>query len=384
MGTAERVAGGILANNVQHARHQLKQQQIAVEKLKIFRGRKVKKEDIVVLTQQFAVMVRSSLPILQIFDLLQQSQSNPYLQWVLSQIKDDVEQGQALAQALGRYPEYFDSFYCGVVAAGELGGVLDQVLDDLAHTLEQSQTLKRQVSKALSYPLTVLVMALLLITVMMVFVLPEFEHVYQSVGASLPWLTQVLITVSRNMPYILPVGVIFGVVVYYSLRTHYRHSARFRMACEQKIFRLPLLGHIWQQSLQANLLRTLAVLFAAGVPLSEALTAIGKMGKNETYRTAIQKIRSNIMQGQSLSQAMQETEKFDILVIHMTKVGEESGRLDQLLFQTAQLQENEIQHRISMATTLLEPMMMLILGVIVGILLLALYWPLFQLGNVLR
>lgn len=383
LGSTQTVSGELMAKNAQQAKLLLRRQGILTLKIKKCRSQKVNVHDIAVLTRQFAMMVKSSLPLLQIFDLLEKSQEKSALRAVLASIRQQVAQGQSLAQAFAKYPQYFDRFYCGVLAAGETGGVLDQVLENLADTLTQNAKLKRQVQKAAIYPVSVLLIASLLILVMMMFVLPEFEQVYRTAGVALPWLTQSLMNIAQVMPYLLPLFLGLSVLATWIARRQYTHNYRFRLLIHRFLLHLPLMGKVVRESTQARILRTSAVLFAAGVPLPDALSASGGVCGNAVYEQAVQNIRRRIIQGNALTLAMQESGVFDHLAVQMVAVGEESGTLDAMLLQTAQLQENETSHRIEILTSLLEPMLMLVLGVLVGILLLALYLPLFQLGNVL-
>ena len=327
-------------------------------------------------------MMKAGLPLMQAFEIVARGHSNPSMTQMLMQVRADVEQGSALGKSFSKYPKYFDRFYCNLVSAGETGGVLEGLLDKLAVYKEKTQAIKKKVKTALTYPIAIMVVAVALIFVMMMFVLPAFGEVYSSMGAELPGLTQIVMSMSKffvKYGWVMIVAIILAGFGLYKL---HQKSPAFQKRVDSIMLRLPIFGPIVRKATIARWSRTTATLFAAGVPLVEVLDSVAGAAGNILYEEATKDIQAKVTQGLSLTSSMQSTEMFPNMIIQMAAIGEESGSLDDMLNKAAEFYEEEVDNSVSQLSSLMEPVIMVVLGSTIGVLLVAMYLPLFNLGNV--
>ncbi|MDO5640664.1 MAG: type II secretion system F family protein [Neisseria sp.] len=383
--TDQIVRGEVIAKDEEEARKKLQRRGIRplrVSKVKAVRKRRITQEDITVFTRQLATMMKAGLPLMQAFELVARGHVNPAMTQLLMQVRADVEQGSSLGKAFAKHPKYFDRFYCNLIAAGETGGVLESLLDKLAVYKEKTQAIKKKVKSVLTYPIAIIVVAVALIMVMMMFVLPAFKKVYSDMGAELPGMTQMVMNISDffvSYGWAMIIGMI--VLVFALFKLHQRSPA-FQKRMDALMLKLPIFGSIVKKATIARWSRTTATLFAAGVPLVEALDSVAAASGNILYEEATQDIRSKVTQGLSLTSSMQGTDMFPNMVLQMASIGEESGSLDDMLNKSAEFYEDEVDNSIAQLSSLMEPIIMVVLGTIIGTLLVAMYLPLFNLGSV--
>ena len=383
--TERLVRGEVVAKDEEEARKKLQRRGIRplrISKVKTARKRRITQEDITVFTRQLATMMKAGLPLMQAFEIVARGHSNPSMTEMLMQVRSDVEQGSALGKSFSKYPKYFDRFYCNLVSAGESGGVLESLLDKLAVYKEKTQAIKKKVKTALTYPIAIIVVALALIFIMMMFVLPAFKEVYANMGAELPSLTQLVMSLSDLFVDYGWIMIILLIVSAFGLYKLHEKSPTFQKRIDALILRLPVFGTIVRKATIARWARTTSTLFAAGVPLVEVLDSVAGASGNILYEEATQDIRAKVTQGLSLTSSMQSTDMFPNMVIQMAAIGEESGSLDDMLNKAAEFYEDEVDNSVSRLSALMEPIIMVVLGSLIGILLIAMYLPLFNLGNV--
>ena len=385
LSTDQIVRGEVVAKDEEEARKKLQRRGIRplrVSKVKSTRKKRITQEDITVFTRQLATMMKAGLPLMQAFEIVARGHSNPSMTQMLMQVRADVEQGSALGKSFSKYPKYFDRFYCNLVSAGETGGVLEGLLDKLAVYKEKTQAIKKKVKPALTYPIAIMVVAVALIFVMMMFVLPAFGEVYSSMGAELPGLTQIVMSMSKffvKYGWVMIVAIILAGFGLYKL---HQKSPAFQKRVDSIMLRLPIFGPIVRKATIARWSRTTATLFAAGVPLVEVLDSVAGAAGNILYEEATKDIQAKVTQGLSLTSSMQSTEMFPNMIIQMAAIGEESGSLDDMLNKAAEFYEEEVDNSVSQLSSLMEPVIMVVLGSTIGVLLVAMYLPLFNLGNV--
>lgn len=343
-------------------------------------GSTVKPRDVAVFSRQIATMMASGVPMVQAFEIIADGQKNIRFKNMLVDVKQSIEGGASLNEALGRYPVEFDELYRNLVQAGESAGVLDTVLDTVATYKERMEGLKSKIKKALFYPVMVLVVALLVSMILLLFVVPVFQKTFQDAGAELPAPTLIVIAASEFMKqyWWLVIGSIVGGVV--ALVMAKKRSVKFAHFLDRLMLKLPVIGNILRQSAIARFARTLGVTFRAGVPLVEALDAVAGATGSIVYGDAVRQMRDDIAVGHQMQLAMRQTGLFPNMVIQMTGIGEESGALDNMLFKVAEFYEEEVNNAVDTLSTLLEPMIMVILGVLVGGMVISLYLPIFKLG----
>ena len=383
--TERLVRGEVVAKDEEEARKKLQRRGIRplrISKVKTARKRRITQEDITVFTRQLATMMKAGLPLMQAFEIVARGHSNPSMTEMLMQVRSDVEQGSALGKSFSKYPKYFDRFYCNLVSAGESGGVLESLLDKLAVYKEKTQAIKKKVKTALTYPIAIIVVAIALIFIMMMFVLPAFKEVYANMGAELPSLTQLVMSLSDLFVDYGWIMIILLIVSAFGLYKLHEKSPTFQKRIDALILRLPIFGTIVRKATIARWARTTSTLFAAGVPLVEVLDSVAGASGNILYEEATQDIRAKVTQGLSLTSSMQSTDMFPNMVIQMAAIGEESGSLDDMLNKAAEFYEDEVDNSVSRLSALMEPIIMVVLGSLIGILLIAMYLPLFNLGNV--
>lgn len=383
--TERLVRGEVVAKDEEEARKKLQRRGIRplrISKVKTARKRRITQEDITVFTRQLATMMKAGLPLMQAFEIVARGHSNPSMTEMLMQVRSDVEQGSALGKSFSKYPKYFDRFYCNLVSAGESGGVLESLLDKLAVYKEKTQAIKKKVKTALTYPIAIIVVAIALIFIMMMFVLPAFKEVYANMGAELPDLTQLVMNLSDLFVDYGWIMIILLIASAFGLYKLHEKSPTFQKRIDALILRLPVFGAIVRKATIARWARTTSTLFAAGVPLVEVLDSVAGASGNILYEEATQDIRAKVTQGLSLTSSMQSTDMFPNMVIQMAAIGEESGSLDDMLNKAAEFYEDEVDNSVTRLSHLMEPIIMVVLGSLIGILLIAMYLPLFNLGNV--
>lgn len=345
-------------------------------------GKSIKPRDISIFSRQLATMMAAGVPMVQGFEIVAGGQSNPRVKDMLVDIKTDIEGGSALNEALGKYPIQFDELYRNLVRAGESAGVLDTVLDTIATYKENIEAIKGKIKKAMFYPAMVLGVAVLVSAILLIFVIPQFETVFKNFGADLPAFTQMLINLSRFMVdwwwlmLLIVVGSIVGMIMLY------KRSEKFAHLVGRGLLKLPVVGEILRQSAMARFARTLGVTFRAGVPLVEALDSVAGATGSVVYNEAVKRIREDVAVGHQLQLAIRQTGLFPNMVVQMVSIGEESGALDAMLFKIAEFYEQEVNNAVDALSSLLEPFIMMIIGVIVGSMVIGMYLPIFKLGSV--
>jgi len=353
-----------------------------VKKQKTKGGGKITEKDITLFTRQLATMMKAGVPLLQSFDIVGKGASNPAVGRLLLDIKTEVETGSSLNQAFRKHPAYFDPLFCNLVAAGEQAGILETLLDRLATYKEKILGIKAKIKSALFYPIAVIVVAFIVLAVIMIFVIPQFKAVFTSFGAELPAPTVFVMTMSEYFVtywYII-FGGIFGAIV--GIRTALKRSVPLQIARDRLVLRLPVFGDLLKKATIARWTRTLSTMFAAGVPLVEALDSVGGAAGNYVYRTATKQIQHEVSTGNSLTVSMQNTNVFPPMVIQMVAIGEESGQVDSMLSKVADFFEAEVDDAVEALSSLMEPMIMAFLGVVIGGIIIAMYLPIFKLGAV--
>lgn len=363
----------------------LRRRGIMVNKIKkqsFSRGRKITAKDLALFTRQLSTMLKAGVPLMQSFDIVGRGHANPSMARLMNDIRMDVETGTSLNQAFRKYPLYFDPLFCNLVAAGEQAGILETLLDRLAMYQEKTIALKGKIKKALFYPIAIIMVAILVTAVIMIFVIPSFKSVFTSFGADLPAPTLVVIAMSDFFVkywYVL-IAIVFGGG--YFLLQAWRRSPKVQAVVDRSLLKLPVLGEMLQKASIARWSRTLATTFAAGVPLVEALDSVGPASGNYVYKEATKSVQTEVNVGTSLAQAMQNTGVFPNMAVQMTQIGEESGSLDSMLSKVADYYEREVDETVDALSSLLEPMIMVVLGVIIGGIVIAIYMPIFKLGQV--
>ena len=363
----------------------LRRQGILLTKLKKRRtsgGRSVKQRDIALFTRQLATMMKAGVPLLQAFDIVGRGAVNPRLTKLLGDIRADVETGTSLSAAFRRHPMQFDALYCNLVEAGETGGILEALLERLAIYQEKTLALKSKIKAALMYPIAVLVVAFIVVVVIMVKVIPAFKEVFSSFGADLPGPTLVVIAMSEFFVATWPF--IFGGLIGggYMFMQAWRRSEKMQMVMDRLLLRIPIFGVLINKSVIARWTRTLSTMFAAGVPLVEALDSVAGAAGNAVYAEATTKIQRDVSTGSALTTAMQGTGVFPNMVIQMTSIGEESGSLDHMLAKAAEFYEEEVDDMVKGLSSLMEPIIIVVLGTIIGGIVVSMYLPIFKIGSV--
>jgi type IV pilus assembly protein PilC len=356
---------------------------ISVRKKPRTRPQALRARDITLFTRQLATMLRAGIPLLQAFDIVARSQAKPAMAQLVRQLRSDVSSGSSLQQALMRHPQHFDLLFCNLVAAGEQAGLLDDILANLAQHQEKTLAIKSQVRAALTYPLAIVLCAVLVMAVIMIWVVPSFTQVFSSFGASLPWPTLAVIAISDFMQAYWWVLTALCAAMASLLTRVWRHSPHWRARADRWLLQLPLFGAILRKATLARWTRTLATLFAAGLPLVDALQSVARAAGNAVYADATEQIARQVSQGSSLATAIEATRQFPDMVGQMVAIGEESGALDQMLSKVADFYEIEVNEAVASLAILLEPIIMLVLGVSIGGLIIAMYLPIFKLGSVI-
>jgi len=363
----------------------LRRQGVLVTKVKKRRmsgGKAIKHKDIAVFTRQLATMMKAGVPLLQAFDIVARGSPNPKLTRLLNDIRSDVETGTSLSAAFRKHPMYFNALYCNLVEAGEAGGILESLLERLAVYEEKTLALKQKIKSALIYPIAVLVVAFVVLSVIMIFVIPAFKDVFTSFGADLPAPTLAVIAMSEF--FVAYWYIIFGVLIggtYFFLQS-WKRSEKMQKFMDRLLLKIPVFGDLIYKSVVARWTRTLATMFAAGVPLVEALDSVGGASGNAVFAEATEKIQKDVSTGSALTTSMQSTGVFPTMVLQMSAIGEESGSLDHMLSKAAEFYEDEVDEMVKGLSSLMEPFIIVILGVLIGGIVVSMYLPIFKLGSV--
>lgn len=354
---------------------------VKIKKQKFSKDKKIKQQEVAVFTRQLATMMKSGVPLLQSFDIVANGHANASVSKLLYDIKASIETGSSMAQAFARHPKYFDSLFCNLVEAGEKAGILDMILDRLAMYQEKMLYIKGKIKSALTYPIAVMGIAVIVTAILMIFVVPVFGEVFASFGAELPAPTQIVMNISdffvNNWFYLLA-GTIGSIV---GIKKAIEVNVKVKNFFERTLLKLPIFGGIIRKAIVARWARTLATMFSAGVPLVEALSSVAGAAGNVVYYNATKEIQKNVSTGQSLTVSMQNEHVFPNMMIQMSQIGEESGTLDDMLNKVAEFYENEVDEAVSSLSSLMEPLIIGFLGVVVGGLVVAMYLPIFKMAG---
>ena len=355
---------------------------VKIRKQRYKRGRKISEKDITLFTRQLSTMMKAGVPLLQAFDIVAKGTDNASVAKLFMEIKGDVETGTALSQAFRKYPLHFDSLFCNLVGAGEQAGILDDLLDRLAVYKEKMLAIKGKIKSALFYPAAVLVVAAIVVVVIMLFVIPAFKGVFASFGADLPAPTLMVMAMSDF--FVANWYLLFGVIggAFYFLMQAWRRSPAVQIAMDRLFLKLPVFGEVIRKATIARWLRTLSTMFAAGVPLVEALDSVGGASGNAVYEQATDRIQKDVSTGSALTTAMTATGIFPSMVLQMAAIGEESGSLDHMLAKAAEFYEEEVDEMVKGLSSLMEPFIISVLGVLIGGIVVSMYLPIFKLGAV--
>lgn len=379
------VRGEVRAAGEAVVRANLRRQGVLVTKVRKRRmsgGSSVKAKDIAVFTRQLATMMKAGVPLLQSFDIVARGATNPRVTKLLNDVRSDVETGTSLSQSFRKHPAHFDALYCNLVEAGESAGILEALLERLATYQEKTLSIKQKIKSALTYPIAVMVVAFIVLTVIMIWVVPAFKEVFSSFGADLPMPTQIVIAMSEF--FVSYWWLIFGVLgggLYFFFQT-WKRSEKMQMTMDRLLLRVPVFGGLLYKSALARWTRTLSTMFAAGVPLVEALDSVGGASGNAVFAEATARIQKEVSTGTSLTVSMQGVNIFPVMVLQLTSIGEESGSLDDMLAKAADIYEEEVDETVKMLSSLMEPMVIVVLGVLIGGIVVAMYMPIFKLGQV--
>ncbi len=382
--SGKRVKGEMRAPGEATVAAQLRRQSINVTKIRRLRGstQKVTAKDISLFTRQLATMMKSGVPLLQAFDIVGKGHSNPSVARLLMDIKTDVETGSSLQQAFKKYPLYFNELYCNLIGAGESAGILDSLLDRLASYQEKIEAIKSKIKSALFYPISIIVIAFVITAVIMIFVIPAFEELFSSFGADLPAPTLVVMKISKI--FVTYWWLIFGGIGggLYSFFYFWKRSRKMQDVMDRILLKLPIFGELIRKASIARWSRTLATMFAAGVPLVEAFDSVAGAAGNAVYFDATKYIQREVTTGNSLTVAMQDTNVFPNMVLQMVAIGEEAGSLDAMLSKVADFYEAEVDDAVEALSSLMEPVIMVVLGTLIGGMVVAMYLPIFKMGQV--
>ena len=382
--TGKTVKGEMRASGEAVVSATLRRQGINVKKVRKQRlsgGKKVTEKDIALFTRQLATMMKAGVPLLQAFDIVGKGHANPRVTKLLMDVKSDVETGSSLAAAFRKHPLHFDALFCNLVQAGEQAGILETLLDRLAQYKEKMLAIKSKIKAALFYPVAVIVVAFIITAVIMIFVIPSFKQVFTSFGADLPAPTLFVMAISDY--FVQFWYLIFGIVIggVWGFLELWKRSEAVQISMDRLLLKMPLFGDIVRKSVIARWSRTLSTMFAAGVPLVEALDSVGGASGNYVYKIATKQIQQEVSTGTSLTAAMGNANVFPNMVVQMTSIGEESGSLDHMLGKVADFYEQEVDDAVEALSSLMEPLIMVVLGTLIGGMVIAMYLPIFKLGQ---
>lgn len=382
------VKGEISGQNPSLVKAQLRKQGINPTKVRkkgvslFSAGKKIKPMDIALFTRQMATMMKAGVPLLQSFDIISEGFDNPNMRKLVDEVKQEVAAGNSFAASLRKKPQYFDELYCNLVESGEQAGALENLLDRIATYKEKTEALKAKIKKAMNYPIAVVVVAIIVSAILLIKVVPQFEEVFANFGAELPAFTLMVIGISQFLQewwFIFLLGIFAAA---FSFREAMKRSQKLRDSVDRGVLKLPIVGDILYKSAVARFARTLSTTFAAGVPLVDALDSVAGATGNVVFKNATNKVKADVSTGMQLNFSMRTTGTFPSMAVQMTAIGEESGSLDEMLDKVASFYEAEVDNMVDGLTSLMEPIIMSVLGVLVGGLIIAMYLPIFQLGAV--
>ncbi|MFC5697966.1 type II secretion system F family protein [Pseudomonas sp. GCM10022186] len=383
-----KIKGEISGQNPALVKAQLRKQGINPTKVRkkspslLSAGKKIKPMDIALFTRQMATMMKAGVPLMQSFDIIGEGFEKPAMRTLVNEVKQEVAAGNSLANSLRKKPDYFDELYCNLVDSGEQAGALETLLDRIATYKEKTEALKAKIKKAMNYPIAVVVVAIIVSAILLIKVVPQFQSVFANFGAELPAFTLMVIGLSEILQEWWFIVLLGFFVVGFAIQQAHRKSASFRDWVDHTVLKLPIVGDILYKSAVARFARTLATTFAAGVPLVDALDSVAGASGNVVFKNAVLKIKQDVSTGMQLNFSMRTTGVFPAMATQMTAIGEESGALDEMLDKVASFYEAEVDNAVDGLTSLMEPLIMAVLGVLVGGLIIAMYLPIFQLGNV--
>jgi len=384
--TGKAMRGYMRAGSINQVPALLRRQGIIVSKVtkkNTGSGKAIKPKDIAIFTRQLSTMMKAGVPLLQSFDIVGRGSANPRLSRLLADIRGDIETGTSLSAAFHKHPLYFNDLYCNLIAAGESAGILEAIMDRLATYMEKTEAIKSKIKSALMYPIAVVVVSVIVVAVIMIWVIPAFKDVFSSMGANLPAPTLMVMAVSEFFVawwYILFPSVIGG--IWFFLQA-WKRSPTIQSFMDRSLLKMPIFGVLVEKSCVARWTRTLATMFAAGVPLVEALDSVGGASGNVVFANATEKIQKEVATGTSLTIAMTDTKVFPTMVIQMAAIGEEAGSLDHMLGKSADFYEQEVDDMVAGMSSLMEPIIIVFLGGIIGAIVVAMYLPIFNLGNIM-
>ena len=379
------VRGEVRAGGEAQVQASLRRQGVVTTQIKKRRmraGKKIKPKDIALFTRQMATMMKAGVPLLQAFDIVGRGNGNPSVTKLLNDIRSDVETGTSLNAAFRKHPMYFDNLYCNLIEAGEAAGILETLMDRLATYMEKTENIKSKIKSALMYPSAVIVVAFVVVTVIMIFVIPAFKEVFTSFGADLPAPTLFVMGISEI--FVQYWWLIFGLIgggAYFFLQS-WKRSERMQQSMDRLLLKMPVFGSLINKSCIARWTRTLSTMFAAGVPLVEALDSVGGASGNYVYQSATERIQQEVATGTSLTMAMTNANVFPNMVLQMTAIGEESGSIDHMLGKAADFYEQEVDDMVAGLSSLMEPIIIVFLGTLIGGIVVSMYLPIFKLGQV--
>ena len=381
----KQVKGEIRAVGENQVKASLRRQGVLPTKIKKRRmrsGKSIKPRDIAIFTRQLATMMKAGVPLLQSFDIVGRGNANASVTKLLNDVRTDVETGTSLSAAFRKYPLYFSALYCNLVEAGEAAGILEALLDRLAVYMEKTEAIKSKIKSALMYPISVVIVAFVVVAVIMIFVIPAFKSVFSSFGADLPAPTLFVIAISEF--FVAYWWLIFGGIGggFYFFMQAWRRSVKVQRFMDRAVLKIPVFGALIEKSCIARWTRTLATMFAAGVPLVEALDSVGGASGNSKYADATEKIQQEVSTGTSLTAAMTNVNLFPTMVLQMCAIGEESGSVDHMLGKAADFYEAEVDEMVAGLSSLMEPIIIVFLGGLIGGIVVAMYLPIFKLGQV--
>lgn len=353
-----------------------------IKKRRMSSGKRITPKDLAIFTRQLATMMKAGVPLLQAFDIVGRGNANPSVAKLLNDIRMDVETGTSLNAAFRKFPMHFDNLYCNLVEAGEAAGILDQLLDRLAVYMEKTEAIKSKIKSALMYPMSVVVVAFVVVAVIMIFVVPAFKETFTAFGADLPAPTLFVMAISEI--FVTYWWLIFGVIgggIYFFMQA-WKRNEKVQMFMDRLLLKMPIFGILVEKSVIARWTRTLATMFAAGVPLVEALDSVGGASGNSVYQFATEKIQREVSSGTSLTAAMTNANVFPSMVLQMCAIGEESGSIDHMLGKAADFYESEVDDMVAGLSSLMEPIIIVFLGGLIGGIVVAMYLPIFKLGQV--
>jgi len=386
----KKVSGELPASNMLELKAQLRKQGITPGKVKkkaksLFgksNDKKILPEDMSIVTRQIATMLGAGVPLVQTIEMIGKGHSNANMQRLLGEISNKLQSGIPLSECLREHPKYFDDLYCDLVNSGEQSGALETIYDRIATYKEKAEALKSKIKKAMTYPISVLVIALIVTSILLIFVVPVFEEIFASFGAELPGFTLFVISISEFMQAYWYLGLAGLFVASYFFKKAHLNSQSFRDSIDKKILKTPVIGSLLEKAAVARYARTLSTTFAAGVPLPDALESAAGASGNAVFRDAILDIRAEVSSGMQMNLAMRNCSIFPDMVIQMVAIGEESGAVDDMLSKVATIYEQQVDDAVDSLTSLLEPMIMAVLGVVIGGLIIAMYLPIFQIGQI--